>query len=255
MGNGDFLVAESDESDGSFLLLNPFIGVLTNVDREHLNHYGSFEELKKAFRTFLEFTRRHRVVCMDDQYAIEVSRGLDVLSYSVGNPEAEVYAENLVMDSSGARFVCHTPWGKSEVIIQLAGMYNVSNSLAAVTAACLAGCSLDKAVEALSTFKGVERRLTIRGFRNGAVLVDDYAHHPTEIKNVLQAARQKWPGKRIIAVFQPHRYSRMKLLWRDFLNAFQDADEVWVTDVYAAGEINNGFDMQKFLEEFKKSKI
>lgn len=254
MGDGHIIVAESDESDGSFLLLSPWIGVLTNVDREHLNHYGDFEALKRAFRLFLERVREHRVVCADDESAMQVAEGMGKFTYSVRNTAADAVAEDIELTAEGTSFVCRTPWGAERVKIPLAGTYNVSNALAALCAACLSGCSFEKAISSLESFSGVQRRLTVRGYFKGTVLVDDYAHHPTEIHNTLAAVRQRWPGRRVVAVFQPHRYSRMRHLWRDFLNAFDFADELWVTDVYSAGEVNNGFRIEDLVVGLKKRK-
>ena len=249
LGSGNLVVAESDESDGSFLMLEPAIGILTNVDREHLSHYGSFEGLKRAFRTYLERVKEHRVVCMDDSVSLELSRGLECIYYSVSSPSAHVYAENILLGSGGTRFTCRTPWGSCRFYLPLPGIYNVANCLAAVSAALLKGCFLEELVEPVATFRGVERRLTVRGMCNGAVLVDDYAHHPTEIVNTLSAVRQRWPDRRVVAVFQPHRFSRMRHLWRDFVGAFDGADLLYVTDIYSAGEAANGFSMDGFLKE------
>ena len=246
IGSGDLIVAESDESDGSFLMLSPYLGVLTNVDREHLNHYGGFEALKRAFREYLERIRGYRVVCGDDREARSLSSGLDALYYGMG-AGCDVWAEGARSTDGGVRFLCHTPWGRGEVFVRLFGSHNIRNALAALASACLLGVSFEDAVEGISGFTGVERRLTVRGSFNGALLVDDYAHHPTEIVNTIEAARIRWPGRRMVVVFQPHRYSRMKALWREFLGAFDGADELWVTDVYPAGEKPNGFRIEEFL--------
>ena len=254
MGSGSLLVAESDESDGSFLMLHPEVGVLTNIDREHLNYYGDFDALKRAFRTYLEGVRSTRVICMDDENALEVSRGLEALFYSASSARADVFAESIKRERDGSRFVCRTPWGSGEVRLKVPGHHNVLNALAAVAASVIKGCSLEEALSSLSSFKGVERRLTLRGYLNGAPLIDDYAHHPTEISSVLDAVRQMWPERRIIAVFQPHRYSRMKYLWRDFIDALSRADLLFVSDVYSAGERENSFSMDLFLRELSKVK-
>ncbi len=252
IGSGNLIVAESDESDGSFLMLSPTTGILTNVDKEHLSHYGSFKELKKAFRKFLSQVRRHRVVCADDENAEEVCRNFEAIFYSVRSKDSHVYGEILEEYSEGTRFVYCSPWGIQEMFLPMTGVFNVQNALAAVTVCVLEGVDLDKAAESLAKFKGVERRLTVRGSYKGCLLVDDYAHHPTEIVNTLSAAKKRWPSRRMVVVFQPHRYTRMRDLWREFLSVFHSADSLWVTDVYSAGERCNGFNISSFLSELRE---
>ncbi len=255
IGSGELVVAESDESDGTFLHLSPYIGVLTNIDREHLNHYGSFEALKEAFRSYLGHVKGYRVVCMDDPNAYSVSLGFECLYYSLNNYKADITAENLEIKSEGTCFECVSPWGRERFFLKLPGPYNVRNALAAIATAALTGVPLERIACELEKFSGVERRLTVRGYCRGAVLIDDYAHHPTEILNTLEAVRQRWPDKRVLVVFQPHRYSRMKLLWKDFAEVLSKVEELWVTDIYSAGEKSNGFNMESFLKELKRRGI
>lgn len=249
MGSGNMVIAETDESDGTFLLLEPTISVVTNIDREHLNYYGTFDRLLDAFRKFLENTKKERIVFRDNEHLEAVSRGLDCMTYSLEDPSASAYIRDVRMGEFGSRFVVDSPWGSYELSISMPGLHNVQNATASFLALVAAGVSPDKVVEGLSGFKGVERRLTVRGSRKGVVVVDDYAHHPTEIKNTLKAIRIKWPHKKVVAVFQPHRYSRLKYLWEDFASSFADADVVWITDVYSAGERENDFEMGGFVEK------
>ncbi len=252
MGSGNIVIAETDESDGTFLLLEPTVSVVTNIDREHLNFYGSFEELKRAFKRFLEHTKKERIVFKDDENLDTISRHLNRITYSLQDPSASAYIRDVSMGNFGSRFIIDSPWGSYSVSITMPGLHNVQNATASFLALVIAGVSPDKVVEGLSKFKGVERRLTIRGEKKGVVVVDDYAHHPTEIENTLKAIRIKWPGKKVVAVFQPHRYSRLKYLWRDFASCFKDADMVWVTDIYAAGERENNFRMDVFVRNLAK---
>ncbi len=252
LGSGKLVIAETDESDGTFLLLKPSMCVVTNIDKEHLNFYGGFEPLKRAFREFLENTKGLRLVFKDDEVLDSISSHLDRITYSLKDKTSDIFVEDVKMGSYGSRFRVNTPWGNYSISILLPGIHNVQNATAAFSAMLALGVGEEKAIKSLEEFSGVERRLTIRGELNGIVVVDDYAHHPTEILNTLRAVKLKWPGKRIIAVFQPHRFSRIKYLWKDFAGVFKDADVVWITDIYAAGEKENDFEIGKLVTEISK---
>jgi UDP-N-acetylmuramate--alanine ligase len=228
-------VVEADEAYGSFLWLEPSISLVTNVDRDHMDHYGDWESLKSAFRVFMEKASERVIVCADDLQAIEVAEGIDAVTYGF-NAEAVIRGEGLESGAGGSSFrllVDGVP--QATVALQVAGRHNAQNALGAAAACLQLGMSIESIVEGLAAFKGVSRRFEFRGRYAGADLVDDYAHHPAEIEATLSAAR--WgPWKRIVAVFQPHLYSRTRDLWHEFGAALSTADVIVVTDVYGARE-------------------
>lgn len=238
LGHGQFLVAEADESDGSFLRLSPAVAVITNVDREHLDHYGSLEELRQAFVYFANRVPFYGVtlLCADDPQV----RGLlpqvtkRHLLYGT-SPDAALRADEVELLPDGARFrvvADGAPLGT--VRLGLPGIHNVRNALAAIGVGLEVEVSFPHVVEALEAFRGVGRRFETRGTARGVRVVDDYGHHPTEVAATLAAAKRA--GARVLVLFQPHRYTRTALLHREFAACFGDADRVWVLDVYPAGE-------------------
>ncbi|MFN9711532.1 MAG: UDP-N-acetylmuramate--L-alanine ligase [Alphaproteobacteria bacterium] len=245
VGTGDWIVVEADESDGTFLKLKSTCAVVTNIDPEHLDHYGDFDAVKKAFRDFVENIPFYgfAAICTDHPEVLAMAARVEnrrMVTYGV-NPQAEVRAENITMGPDGARFDVVIRPREGELLrypdlhLPMAGQHNVLNSLAAVAVARELG--LDEAAirKGLAGFGGVKRRFTTTGVAGGVRVVDDYAHHPVEIFSVLKAARAVTSGK-VVAVVQPHRYSRLKDLFDEFCACFADADTVIVTDVYAAGE-------------------
>ena len=244
-GQGPWLVVEADESDGTFLYLKPTIAVVTNIDPEHLDHWGDFEQVKKAFQEFVESVPFYgrAVVCLDhpevQAMAARVSNRR-IVTYGT-NPQAEVRALNLEMGPDGARFdVVISPIGGDEVrldglTLPMAGRHNVLNSLAAIAVARELGVSNEAIRAGLKGFAGVKRRFTTTGVVGGVRVIDDYGHHPVEISAVLRAARSMTEA-RVVAVVQPHRYSRLLDLFDEFCGCFNDADTVIVADVYPAGE-------------------
>ncbi|MBR1885044.1 MAG: UDP-N-acetylmuramate--L-alanine ligase, partial [Schwartzia sp.] len=240
LGRGEYLVSEADESDGSFLKLLPRIAVVTNVENDHMDHYGSMENIKKAFRQFLENTDEKTgtcVLCADNENLREISKGLSRRVVLYGTAEdAEYRAVNIAPDGAGVAFDVERG-GKQLVRVRLniPGHHNVLNALGSVVTGILCGVSPEKAAEALALFHGAKRRFETKGRASGVWIVDDYAHHPTEIEATLKAARQTKP-KRLICAFQPHRYSRTQLLQKEFGGAFADADLLILTDIYSAGE-------------------
>jgi UDP-N-acetylmuramate--alanine ligase len=245
VGEGDWIVVEADESDGSFLRLKSTVAVVTNIDPEHLDHYGDFEAVKKAFQAFVENIPFYgfAAVCTDHPEVQALTARVEnrrLIAYGT-NPQAEVRGLNLAMGPDGARFdVLITPLKGEPVALDglslpMAGEHNVLNALAAVAVARELGVS-DAAIRAgLNGFGGVRRRFTTTGTGRGVRVIDDYGHHPVEIAAVLRAARATTAG-RVIAVVQPHRYSRLHDLFDEFCGCFNDADTVIVADVYAAGE-------------------
>jgi UDP-N-acetylmuramate--alanine ligase len=244
MGEGDWMAVEADESDGSFLKLRATIGIVTNIDPEHMEHYGSVEKLHDAFYRFVEGLPFYgfAVLCTDHpQVQSLASRVTDrrVITYGF-NPQAAVRAENLEMTPAGSRFdVVFRDNGHSErwdgVFLPMMGEHNVLNTLSAIAVARELGANEAAAKSALEGFGGVKRRFTHTGSWKGAEIIDDYGHHPVEIAAVLKAARQASTGK-VIAVAQPHRYTRLHDLFDDFCTCFNDADSVLIAPVYEAGE-------------------
>jgi len=239
LGRGELMVAEADESDGSFLRLAPILAVVTNIEPEHLDHWGSEEALHDGFADFANKVPFFgaAILCLDDpgvqQMLPRLTRRAITYGFSV---QAEWVASEPRPHGNGMRF--EVRWhGETlgEVTLPLPGRHNVQNALAALAVAREAGVSFEASAAALEAFGGVERRFESLGTAAGVRVVDDYAHHPTEIRATLAAARSLHSG-RIVAVFQPHRFSRTRDLFDEFATAFHDADRVWVTEIYAAGE-------------------
>ena len=239
-GKGDFVVAEADESDGSFLQYQPQIAVVTNIEADHLENYdGDFGKLKEAYVRFLSQVKEggKAVVCLDDPElsALLPSATGDFITYGT-HPDAQYRATDIVLGDRRAEFTVLShgvPLGR--VTIHVPGRHNVLNALAALIVAMEAGVAFDKAAEALAEFSGAKRRFQVLGDAGGILVIDDYAHHPTEIIATIAAA--KATGKRIVAVFQPQRYTRTFYLLDSFSRAFGEADEVIIVDIYSpAGE-------------------
>jgi UDP-N-acetylmuramate--alanine ligase len=248
LGGGDWMVVESDESDGSFLRLPAVIAVVTNVDPEHLDHYGTFDALRDAFVRFVENIPFYgfAVLCADHpevQALIPRIADRRIITYGLG-VNADVRALNLRLDRAGADFdvqVENRATNTSRTIVGLRlpmfGQHNVQNALSAVAVAAEMGLPDETIRRALAGFAGVKRRFTKTGEAHGITVIDDYGHHPVEIAATLRAARQSYGGSgRVIAVMQPHRYTRLGALKNEFATCFADADAVLIADVYAAGE-------------------
>jgi len=233
-GTSDIAVAESDESDGSFLLLAPNVAVVTNVELDHVDRWGSLEELRDAFKGFLSKATRCAVVPAEDAHLVEAARGSDLGTIRFGTG-GEVDASDVTLEGTSTSFVLTYQNERAEVTLRVPGAHNVSNALAAAGACLAVGVPLSQIATGLAAYRGVERRFQIRGEASGVVVIDDYAHHPTEVKATLSAAAPG-PWRRVVAVFQPHRYSRTAALARDFGRSFDGADRVVLMDVYGAGE-------------------
>ncbi|WP_069300766.1 UDP-N-acetylmuramate--L-alanine ligase [Neptunicoccus sediminis] len=242
MGDGEWMVVEADESDGTFNRLPATIAVVTNIDPEHMEHYGSFENLREAFHTFVSNIPFYGVaICNTDHPEVQALVGRlgdrRVVTYGF-NKQADVRADNLRYENGQAYFDVYLQSEDSyiqNVVLPMPGDHNVSNALASIAVARHLGLKRAEIREALKNFKGVNRRFTRVGVVNGVTVIDDYAHHPVEITAVLSAAKQATKG-RVVAVHQPHRYSRLNDLFEDFCSCFNDADVVGISDVYAAGE-------------------
>lgn len=241
LGQGEYLVAEADESDGSFLRLTPTLAAVTNLDLEHVDYWsGGVPQLQQAFADFLNRLPFYglAVLCIDDDNVQSLLPKVVRRFVSYGrSTQAEYRAVHIVPEGTGSRFeVMVRGELRGEVKLRLVGEHNVLNALAAIAIAEEIGIAFSVIAEALSQFAGVQRRFTLRGEANGVLVVDDYGHHPTEIRATLAGARRAYPGRRIVVLFQPHRYSRTAGLLDEFGRAFNDADVVRVSDVYAAGE-------------------
>jgi UDP-N-acetylmuramate--alanine ligase len=246
LGQGDYLVAEADESDASFVHLKPMLAVVTNIDADHMSTYdGDIEKLRTGFIEFLHNLPFYglAVVCSDDAGVNEIlgSIGRSVVTYGI-NDDADVRAENIEFSQGLTRFDVVRPGDREplHVSLQLPGMHNVRNALATIAVADELQIGDDTVVTALGNFAGIDRRFQILGnietVAGTIMLVDDYGHHPTEIAATLSAARSGWPERRVVLVFQPHRYTRTRDLMDDFATVISTADVAIVLDVYAAGE-------------------
>lgn len=239
LGAGDLLVAEADESDGSFLRLTPTIAIVTNIDPEHLEHYGGFAELKDAFVEFVEKVPFYglAVLCLDHPTVQEILPRVKRRHVTYGlSPQADYNAKDIVYKGLETSFTVYK--GREELgefTVCMPGVHNVLNTLAVVAVADEFEVPLDVMKEALRTFGGVARRFSVVSRPKSIALVDDYGHHPQEILATLAAARNAYTG-RVLVAFQPHRYTRTASLFGDFARAFNNADVVFVTDIYSAGE-------------------
>ncbi|MCA3698910.1 MAG: UDP-N-acetylmuramate--L-alanine ligase, partial [Brevundimonas sp.] len=266
VGDGDWIVVEADESDGSFLRLKSTVAIVTNIDPEHLDHYGDFDAVRKAFCDFVENIPFYgfAAVCLDHPEVQRLVASIDnrrIVTYGM-NPQAMVRADKVEMAPDGARFdvliqgrglaALEEPIRIVDLHLPMAGWHNVANALAAIAVARELDVS-DEAIRAgLASFAGVKRRFTTTGVVNGVRIIDDYGHHPVEIAAVLKAARQVAVG-RVIAVVQPHRFTRLRDLMDEFSTSFSDADSVIVADVYAAGEQPiEGVDKQALVDGIRR---
>jgi len=240
LGKGDFIVAEADESDGSFLKMSPTIAVVTNIDKEHLDFYQGLHSIKEAFLNFIERIPFYglAVLCLDNEPIQDLIPKIKKRFTSYGmSTQADFQARNVVFEGLRSRFtVYHFGKRLGEITLNLPGIHNVSNSLASIAVGTELDIPFDVIKSALETVEGVQRRLEIKGEFRGVTVVDDYGHHPTEIKTTLQAARDSWPDRRIVVVFQPHRYTRTKALFDEFTRAFYQSDVLVALPIYPAGE-------------------
>ncbi len=239
LGQGEFLVAEADESDGSFLKLSPTIAVVTNIDAEHLDYYKDINEIKDAFLLFINKVPFYGVsiLCLDEKHIQALIPFVQkrYLTYGM-NSQADYQAKDVSLSPLGSRFkVLHRGHDLGWFDLSVPGVHNINNSLAAVAVAKELDIDVEIIRKALRDFSGVQRRFEIKGEGGGITVVDDYGHHPTEIKATLAAAKAGL-GRRLVAVFQPHRYTRTQHLLEEFFTSFNQADTVIVMDIYAAGE-------------------
>ncbi len=265
LGQGDWLVAEADESDGTFLKLPATIAVVTNIDPEHLENYkGSFDVLREAFKDYVENIPFYgfAVLCLDHSEVRDLAKKITdrrIITYGIESDDAEVKAENITSSPDGSRYNVRVK-GTSRIIkdiyLSMPGIHNVLNSLASISIAVELGFTDEEIRKSFSNFKGIKRRFTRVGEVNGIMIIDDYGHHPKEIMATLKTAKQVVPeGQgRVIAVMQPHRYTRVRDLFNDFCTCFADADIVLVSDIYKAGEEPiAGIDRDNLIKGIKQS--
>ena len=262
MGEGDWMVVEADESDGTFLKLPAEIAVITNIDPEHLDHYGSFDAVRAAFRQFVENVPFYGfgVLCLDHpevQALVTRIEDRKVISYGE-NPQADLRYSNIRLDGTRSIFDVQIRRRRTgevtdlkDLMLPMPGRHNIANACAAIAVAHRLGLTGEAIRKGLASFGGVKRRFTLTGEWNGVQVFDDYGHHPVEIRAVLEAARESCQG-RIIAVHQPHRFSRLHSLFDDFAACFNDADSILLAPVYAAGEDPiDGYDSEALVSRIK----
>ncbi len=239
LGQGELLVAEADESDGSFLKLSPTIAVVTNIDPEHLDHYRNLEEIQKAFLEFINKVPFYglAILCLDQENVQALIPQVQKRYVTYGlSSQANFRAADISYHGLTTSFrVFANERELGQISIQMPGLHSVYNALATIATASELDVNFEIVRQALGSFSGVQRRFQIKGEWDGVMVVDDYGHHPTEIKATLSAAKNGW-GRRTVVVFQPHRYSRTRDLFKEFLTAFNQADVLFLTGIYPAGE-------------------
>jgi len=240
LGEGEYLIAEADESDGSFLCLFPIVTVVTNIDADHMDHYADLDEIKDAFVDFMNTVPFYgmNVVCLDDPVVREVLPRVNrpVLTYGIDEQGAALRAVVRECQAKSCFDVLRDGQFLCSVELSQPGRHNVLNALGAIGVALEAGLPVDVVAQALGRFGGVGRRFEVKGERDGVLVVDDYGHHPTEIAATLRTARQYAPDRRLVVAFQPHRFTRTQALFGEFCTAFDDAALLLLTEIYPASE-------------------
>jgi len=260
LGTGDYLVAEADESDGSFLKLSPLITIVTNIDNDHLDYYGSMENLKDAFVKHINSVPFYgaAIICSDNDLVKEIIPQIKrkYITYGFhGNPD--IKASNIKIRKNCTSYdIIYKGKKAGNVCIKAPGKHNILNSLAAIGTGLWFGIPFRLIAKAISSFDGVGRRLEIKGEKNKVLVIDDYGHHPTEVAATLSAIKNFWPKRKLKVLFQPHRYSRTKNLYKEFGKSFSRADSVSVLDIYPAGEPPlPGITSQLIINSAKENKV
>lgn len=257
LGEGEFLVAEADESDGSFMQLSPVVEVVTNIDLEHLDYYKDLDEIKDIFLRFINKIPFYgaAILCLDDENIASLLPGIKkrVITYGL-TAQADVHGRKIETQGLQTKFeVCSAGTVLGDVIIRSPGRHNVLNSLAAIAVGLELDIPFSTVARALEAFDGVQRRMQIKGEKKGMTVIDDYGHHPTEIKATLSALRDAWPSRRLVVLFQPHRFTRTKALYNEFCTAFHHADILVLTEIYPASEKPiEGVNAAKLMEGIKE---
>ena len=257
LGEGKYFVAEVDESDGTFLYFNPHYSIITNMDFEHVDFYKNWEGITRAFTKFIGCTHSDGclIVCGEDKKLAGLVRQQKAAAVTYGmSDQQDVYAARVKTDGFQSSFSCHTREGKlGDFELNVPGRHNILNALACISLGLQLGISYEVMFKTLKSFTGVKRRFQLKGRVNDVMVIDDYGHHPTEIRATLDAARLFNP-KRLITVFQPHRYSRTKFLLNEFVEHLALSDELILTDIYAASEnISEGVGVGTLFEELQKT--
>lgn len=257
LGSGDFLVAEADESDGSFLKLSPVLEVITNIDLEHLDYYRDIDHIKSMFLRFIDKIPFYGAVilCLDDKNISDILPQITkrIITYGLTS-QADFHADTIRFKNDQVHFtVKHGDVELGEVSLWPPGKHNVYNALAAICVGMELEIPFSEIAAALGTFQGVQRRMQIKGHAGDITVIDDYGHHPTEIRATLEAIKESWPEKRLVVLFQPHRYSRTQGLFNEFQTCFRNADVLVMTDIYAASEKPiAGVSSENLLKEIKR---
>lgn len=257
LGQGEFLVAEADESDGSFLKLSPVVEVVTNIDLEHLDYYRDLEHIKETFLEFIDKIPFYgaAILCLDDKNITEILPLIRrrITTYGL-SPQADIYSDRQEWENGRVIFNVKTSEGElGSISIAPPGEHNVYNALAAVCVGLELELTFSQIKMGLEGYEGVQRRMQNKGIEAGITVVDDYGHHPTEIRATLSAIKRAWPSQRLVVLFQPHRYSRTEALLNQFTTCFHQADVLVMCDIYAASEAPiDGVNSQMLLAETKK---
>src|SRR5512138_1127631 len=258
LGQGKFLVAEADESDGSFLKLSPTIAVVTNIDADHLDFYtGGLEQIKDTFVDFINKIPFYglAVLCLEDRNIAEILPRVKKRFVTYGlSSQADIRATHVKLDGFCTSFVAHYKgYRMGEVTFRMPGAHNVLNALACIAVAMELDVPFSLIQEGFARFGGVGRRFQVKGEENGIMVVDDYGHHPAEIRATLAAGKNGWPERRLVVAFQPHRYTRTKELFSEFVTCFYGADVLVMTDIYAASEQPiPGISAEELAQQIKK---
>ncbi len=256
LGQGDFIVAEADESDGSFLKFSPTIAVVTNIDKEHLDFYADLDAIKTVFSNFLDRIPFYglAVLCLDNEPVQDLIPQLKKRYTTYGmSSQADFHIRDVSFGNQKSGFnIYHHGEKLGHINLNLPGIHNVYNATASIAVGVELDISFDQIKHALETVEGVQRRLEIKGETNDVIVIDDYGHHPTEIKITLKTVEENWPDRRKVVVFQPHRYSRTQALFDEFSRAFYQSDVLLVMPIYAASEKEiQGISSQNLCEEIK----
>ncbi|MFZ3045737.1 MAG: UDP-N-acetylmuramate--L-alanine ligase [Desulfatirhabdiaceae bacterium] len=256
LGKGDFIVAEADESDGSFLKYSPTVAVVTNIDREHLDYYRDMDHIKEIFLSFIDKIPFYglAVLCLDNEPVQDILPKIKKRFTTYGmSAQADYMARRVEFHGMKTRFqVDYRGETMGEILLNLPGLHNVYNATASIAVGRELGIPFSDIRQALETVQGVQRRLEIKGEEGHVVVIDDYGHHPTEIRSTLDALKVCWPDHRKVVVFQPHRYTRTQALFEEFTRAFYQSDVLVVLPIYAAGEtVIEGIDAKKLSENIR----
>jgi len=252
-GSGEFIVAEADESDGSFLKYAPAIAAVTNIDLEHLDYYKDIDDIKDKFVRFINSIPFYglAVLCLDNEHIQDIMPKINVRHTTYGmSAQSDLQARHVRFENGKSRFsVAKNDEDLGEILLNIGGQHNILNAMAGIAVGIELNIPFDTIKEALEKIKGVKRRLEIKGEKKGITVMDDYGHHPTEILATLTAVRESYPDKRLIVVFQPHRYTRTQGLFQEFTRSFYQSDILMVLPIYAASEEPiPGVDAQSLVE-------